>query len=478
MDDIGYRSAGEIATAIRAGRVSSREVLDALLERVDRYNGPLNALVTRDDERARAEATAADAAVARGDVLGPLHGVPMSVKDSFATAGMRTTCGVPDYSDLVPEVDAVPVARLRGAGAVIYGKTNLPIWAADTQSYNEVFGTTNNPWDLERTPGGSSGGSGASLAAGLSPIELGSDIGGSIRLPAHMSGVVGHKPSYGIVPAIGQIPGPPGTLTQADIAVAGPMARSVDDLELCLDVLAGPDDWNATSWSLDLMAPRHTETRQYRVAAWLDDPACPIDSENRAILERAATALSDAGAVVDTDARPDFTFDYATAVFENLIGAAMSGGFSVAELETGEAATTGGLGAATAALRHREWLSWNERRLQMRRKWHEFFTHWDAILLPVMPNVAIRHDQSEPKDQRQSLTVDGSPVPYWSVTHWMGLTGVTWLPATVVPAGLTVAGLPVGIQIAGPFLEDRTTLDIARRLSALLGGTPRPPGYD
>src|SRR5262249_39834644 len=186
--------------------------------------------------RAGAEAAGPDAAVARGEIRGPLHGVPMTVKDSFQTAGMRTTAGAPELADFVPHEDAWPIARLRAAGAVIFGKTNLPIYAGDLQSYNKVFGATNNPYDLSRTPGGSSGGSAAALACGFTPLELGSDIGGSIRLPSHMSGVVGHKPSYGIVPAHGQIPGPPGTLTLADLAVAGPMARSVEDLELGLEI--------------------------------------------------------------------------------------------------------------------------------------------------------------------------------------------------------------------------------------------------
>ena len=211
--------------------------------------------------------------------LGPLHGVPMTVKDSFSTAGMRTTSGAPELADHVPTEDAAPVAAVRRAGAVVWAKTNLPIYAGDMQSYNEVFGTTCNPWDLERTPGGSSGGSGAALAARFTPLEIGSDIGGSIRLPANMSGVYGHKPSYGIVPAHGQIPGPPGTLTQADIAVAGPMARTAADLQLALDLMTGPDRWNSPAWRLELPPPRAADIGTFRVATWFDDAACPLDPE-------------------------------------------------------------------------------------------------------------------------------------------------------------------------------------------------------
>src|SRR5262249_2703199 len=257
-------------------------------------------------DRARKEADEADAALARGEIRGPLHGVPITIKDSFQTKGMRTTSGAPELSGFIPTEDAWPVARLRETGAVIYGKTNLPIYAGDLQSYNEVFGTTNNPHDVSRTPGGSSGGSAAALACGFTPLELGSDIGGSIRLPSHMSGVVGHKPSYGIVPAHGQIPGPPGTLTLADLAVAGPMARSIEDLELGLEILAGPNRWEHPAWRLKPPPPRRRALKKYWVAAWLDDPRCRVEPEVRALLESAARALTDAGVTVDAAARPDF----------------------------------------------------------------------------------------------------------------------------------------------------------------------------
>src|SRR6266545_1176562 len=243
VSELAYATAIDLAKKISQREVSSREVLDHFLERVAMLDTPINSVVTIDAKRARAEADAADAALARGEVRGPLHGVPLTIKDSFQTAGMRTTSGAPELADFVPQEDAWPVASLRAAGAIIFGKTNLPIYAGDLQSYNEVFGTTNNPYDLSRTPGGSSGGSAAALACGFTPLELGSDIGGSIRLPSHMSGVVGHKPSYGIVPAHGQIPGPPGTLTLADLAVAGPMARSIEDLALGLEIMAGPNRW-------------------------------------------------------------------------------------------------------------------------------------------------------------------------------------------------------------------------------------------
>ena len=481
MQDPAWWSAATTAEAIRAGRISSRDYLELLLDRVERLNPPLNAVVTLDVERARREADAADRALTEGRNFGPLHGVAMTIKDSFQTVGMRTTSGAPELSGHIPEVDAVPVARLRAAGAVIFGKTNLPIYAGDTQSYNAVFGQTNNPWNLKRTPGGSSGGSAAALAAGFTPLELGSDIGGSIRGPASTCGVFGHKPSYGIVPALGQIPGPPGTLTQADIAVAGPMARNAEDLELGLDLLAGPDEWHAPGYRLELPPPRHKSLADYRVAVWFEEASCPIDGAVRERLEAVAAALERAGATVDREARPDFTFDYATRVFGQLLGAAMCGGFSHQEIEDLAARglreeEEGALAARWASQRHRAWLSANERRLQMRRKWHDFFRNWDTVLLPSLPTTAIPHDHSEPMGARR-ITVDGEQRPYGEQTLWVGLTGVAYLPATVIPAGAAVDGLPVGLQIAGPFLEDRTTLDIARRLSERIGGFERPLGY-
>ena len=261
MSELAYATAIDLAKKIRQRELSSREALDYFLERVAQLDPRINSVVTIDAKRARAEADAADAALARGVQCGPLHGVPMTIKDSFQTAGMRTTSGAPELADFVPQEDAWPVARLRAAGAIIFGKTNLPIYAGDLQSYNKIFGTTNNPYDLSRTPGGSSGGSAAALACGFTPLELGSDIGGSIRLPSHMSGVVGHKPSYGIVPSHGQIPGPPGTLTLADLAVAGPMARSIEDLELGLDIMAGPNRWERPAWRLESPAPSATDTQ-------------------------------------------------------------------------------------------------------------------------------------------------------------------------------------------------------------------------
>ena len=316
-----FTTASGLSASIAAGELSALEALESCLARVAELDGPINAVVALDEEGARAAAAAADLALARGRTLGPLHGVPMTIKDSFETAGLASTSGAAALASHVPAADADAVARLRAAGAVIFGKTNVPLMAGDMQTYNDVYGTTNNPWDRGRTPGGSSGGAAAALALGLTPLELGSDIGGSIRTPAGFCGIYGHKSSWGVVPIRGHIPGPPGSLTVADLAVAGPMARSAADLELGLEVLAAPRAWDAVAWRLELPAARARELRDFRVAAWLDDPACRVDSAVRELLEAQVAELRAAGVHVDSEARPALTLEDAHETYLPLLGA-------------------------------------------------------------------------------------------------------------------------------------------------------------
>ncbi len=465
----------ETAAAIAAKEVSSREVLDHLVDRIERLDGPVNSVVHWDLERARTAAAAADDAVADGSELGPLHGVPMTIKDSFQTEGCVTTSGAPELADHVPTEDAAPVARLREAGAIPFAKTNLPIYAGDIQSYNDVYGTTNNPHDVERTPGGSSGGSAAALAMGFTSLELGSDIGGSIRVPAHYSGVMGHKPSFGIVPAHGQIPGPPGTLSQADLAVAGPMARTSADLALGLDVMAGPDRWQQPAWRLELPAPRAERLGHLRIAAWLDDESCAVDADTARVLGELVGSIESAGGRVDTEARPGFTLDKAWQVFSRLLFAALSGGHPKDKIEhlardTSDTAV-GQVKRGTAA-RHRDWLTEHERRLQLRARWEMFFESYDVVLMPVHPRDAIPHDHS-PQWER-TVDVGGETRDYLDLFQWIAPAGLAYLPATVVPVGRSAAGLPIGVQIVGPNLHDHTTITAAGMIAELVGGCPRP----
>jgi amidase len=482
MTDWADRSATEIVAGIRAKEVSSRELLATFLERVERRSD-LNAVVTLDADRATAAATRADEAAARGEPLGPLHGLPMTVKDAFETEGLRTTSGAPELADHVPDRDADAVARLRAAGAVIFGKTNLPLYAGDIQTFNEVFGTTNNPWDRSCGAGGSSGGAAAALAARLTPLELGSDIGGSIRNPAHYCGVTGLKPTYGVVPIRGHIPGPPGSLSEADIGVAGPMARTVEDLELGLDVLAGPDDARAVAWRLQLPPPRSASLDGYRVATWLDDPAAPIDRSVLAALEGAVEALAGGGAKIDEQASLGVDLGEIAEVYLQLLVGALVNGYPPEVLaaadEMAPALDPGDRSLSALFLRglsqrKRDWNVAHERREQIRSRWAELFTRVDVLLCPIAGTAAFPHDHN-PDQLARTVSVNGEQRPGLETLVWAGLVGMAHLPSTVVPVGKTAEGKPVGIQVVAPYLEDRTALDVARRLHALVGDIGAPP---
>ncbi|HEY5143207.1 MAG TPA: amidase [Solirubrobacteraceae bacterium] len=480
-----FSTAAGLAGAIRARELSAVEALDATLARVAQVNPQINAIVALDEERARAAAADADAALARGDQAGPLHGVPMTIKDSWETEGLVTACGAPELAQHVPAADAPAVARLRAAGAVVFGKTNTPLMAMDVQAYNAVYGTTNNPWNLERTSGGSSGGACAALAAGLTPLELGSDIGGSIRTPASWCGVYGHKSSYGVVPQRGHIPGPPGALGEPDLGVAGPLARSAEDLDLALRLVAGPDRWDARAWSLELPAPRASALRDFRVAAWLDDASCRVDDAVRERHEALVEALRGAGVQVDTEARPALSLDDAVSVYLPLLGAAISAGLppelydGLVELVAAsdpqeDSPMIGYARVLTISARDRAFM--NEWRQQQRAAWSDFFERFDVLLTPVTPVPAIPHDHSSPMPMR-TVTVNGEARSYLDLFSWIAPATGSLLPATSAPVGLTADGLPVGIQIVGPHLEDRTPIAFAKAIAEVAGGFTAPPAY-
>ena len=482
--DRALRPATELVAALRHGKVSSRELLDLYLERIERLNAAVNAVVTLDVERACKAANAADAARARGETLGPLHGLPMTIKDTLETAGLRTTAGAAMLASHVPARDSVVAARLRAAGAVIFGKTNTPTFAGDVQTYNPVFGVTRNPYDTSRSSGGSSGGSAVAMAMALSGAEVGSDIGGSIRNPAHYCGIYGHKPTHGIIPSRGHLPPPPGGLADYDLGVMGPMTRSADDLALLLDVLAGPDEWLGKAWRLELPSPRRKALREYRVAAWLDDPFCPVDAEVRALGEATVEALRKAGVEVDDRARPVPDLAAVHYAYEKLLWPILSGGMSPEEAsglaqmaEAARPADTSELVrfARAVTVRHRDWLGVDEERQQLRARWEEFFGRFDVLLCPITPTAAIPHDH-EGTVLTRTIRVNGEPRPYTDQVVWAGLVTTALLPSTCAPVGRTKAGLPVGLQIVGPYLEDRTTIEFAARLADVIGGYAPPPG--
>jgi amidase len=461
MDDAAaFAPAHELARSIREREISSRELLDTYVDRVERLNGPINAVVTLDVERARAAAARADDAIAHGEPLGPLHGLPITIKDALETEGIRSTGGAVELSDHVPTVDAVAVARVKAAGAIVFGKTNVPRWSGDLQTYNEIFGTTNNPWSLDRIPGGSSGGAAASVAAGFTSFEIGTDIGGSVRIPSHCCGVFGLKPSFGVVPQRGYLDHVGAGTTDADINVFGPIARSARDLDLLLDVLGGPVDADAVGWRLDLPPARFDGPAGVRIGVWFDDDAAPVDREYRALLGAAADRLADAGAKVE-DAHPPVNFTEQVALFNAMILPAIS-----PSLEPDQQDLLSGS--------HRQWLRAEEQRTAMRRVWAEWYEQHDLLLCPVINLPAFAHQQDNDFMTRQVM-INGESHPYIGLVSWPGLIGITGHPSAVPPIGRTTAGIPVGMQIVGAYLRDRDAVAGARIVEDLLGGFTPPP---
>ncbi|WP_374449605.1 amidase, partial [Stella sp.] len=483
MQDIPFRSAKELASLVRRKKVSALELLDLYLTRVEQHNPALNAIVAMDVERARKRAKAADRALAKGKSWGPLHGVPMTIKESYDVAGMPTTWGLPAYADNIAPKNAVAVDRLEAAGVVLFGKTNVPAWLADWQSYNAVYGTCNNPWDLSKTPGGSSGGSAAALAAGLTGIEAGSDIGASIRNPAHYCGVYGHKPTMDICPGRGQAL--PGKLAGSDIAVVGPMARSADDLDIALTAMAGPDEIEAGAWQLRLPPCRKKTLKEFRVAVVLDDPNGEVDREIQDRLQELADFLARKMKVKVADAHPDIDTTDAHRTYIHLLRMATCGRQSDEEFarnaEIAKALAADDDSYYARMMRantgsHRDWLAWNEKRRHLQWAWQEFFRSYDILLCPAASTTAFAHNH-EGNRWDQKIIVNGKPVSVIDQMFWAGYPGVVYLPATVAPAGLSPSGLPIGVQIVGPFGGDRSTIAFARLLAKEWHGYEPPPGY-
>jgi amidase len=483
MLDVPFRSAKQLAAAIRKKKIGCLELLDLYLTRVEKYDGALNAIVVRDFGRARTRARAADRALSRRQVWGPLHGVPMTIKESYDVAGLPTTWGVPKYKDNIATTNALAVDRLLGAGVVLFGKTNVPLYLADWQSFNAIYGTTNNPWDVSRAPGGSSGGSATALAAGLTALEAGSDIGSSIRNPAHFCGVYGHKPTWGIIPRAGQAL--PWQKAPVDIDVVGPLARSTDDLAIALSVMAGPDAIEAAGWQLRLRPPTHKRLRDFRVALMLDAPGFPVDRDVTDRLQALGEFLGRQKVKVDERARPAIDTAEAWDVYTRLLRSATSDRQSDADFEKNV-----GIARALAAddrsyyaratrgavLSHRDWLAANEARHRMRLAWADFFTKYDLLLCPVAGTAAFPHDQKGERHER-TLVVNGKRVPATDHLFWAGYTGASFLPSTAAPCGFTPKGLPVGVQIVGPQYGDLTCLAFSALLEREFQGFVPPPGY-
>jgi amidase len=447
--DYATAGAGEMADALAARRVSAVELFEAAVARIEAVDGPINAVVVRDFDRAHDAAKAADAALARGE-RAPLLGVPVTVKEAFNVAGLPTTWGLEPFKDWIADEDAVVVTRLKAAGAVIVGKTNVPPNLADWQSANPIYGRTNNPHDLTRSPGGSSGGSAAALAAGMVPLEFGSDIGGSIRIPSAFCGVFGHKPSYGVVPGRGHQP-PGVTGLSPPLNVVGPMARSVDDLELALDVTAGPADAEAQGYRLHLPGPRQARLADFRVLMLPAHPLAPVDAEIHAALETLATSLEAAGSRVlwSSPLVPDLAASHRTYL---------------AILLT---ALSRGAPPGPNALSAQAYLDALDDQAAIRRQWAALFQDFDIVIAPTLGMVAFPHFDPGVDWPDRRLTINGETASFGDQLAWAGVATLANLPVTATPIGKTRQGLPIGAQIIGPYLGDRTTLAFARMIGEL-----------
>lgn len=481
-DNRAFNSATLLAADLRDRKIGCVELLDFFLARAERHNPKLNAIIVWQIDKARDRARAADEALAKGQRWGPLHGVPMTVKELFNLAGLPTTFGNPAWKDNVPAANSVVVDRLQNAGAVIFGKTNVPYMLSNSQSFNDIYGTTNNPWDVTCGPGGSSGGEAATLAAGLSALGAGSDIAGSLRNPAHYCGVYGHKPTWGLIPTRGHAP--PGVVTPTDISVVGPMARSADDLALALGILAGPDALQQAAWRVQFPAPRGRSLKDFRVAVWGSAPEAPIDDSVAMLFAAAVEAVRKAGAAVDESARP-VELGENHRLFLRLLRSATAGRLTdeayaeqvkLAAMLTPDDLSPRAHVARGATLSHREWGQANEARSKLRYVWREFFRRFDVLLAPVAATAAYPHDHN-PDFGARRIIINGEPHSHVDIT-WAGLAALSYLPATAAPIGRTASGLPVGLQIIGPEGEDPTTIEFARLLAREIGGFTPPPGYE
>ena len=481
------RSTRDLLALLHARKIGAVELLRLVLARVERLNPRFNMVVALDADGALAAAQRADSMP--DSARGALHGLPMTIKDAWEVTGMTATCGIPPLAGHRPERDADAVARLRAAGAILYGKTNVPTGAADHQSYNPLYGRTNNPWNVERTVGGSSGGAAAAVATGVSALEFGSDIGGSIRCPAHFCGVYGHKPSYGIVPMRGHIPPPPGGLYTIELGVAGPLARSAGDLELALEVLTAPAELERRAWSVHLPPSRHQRLRDFRVALWADSRGFAVDARCLSAMQAYAEDLRGLGVTVNDMARPELDPHASHALYIAMLFSVFSSTMPADALQQFAEAATGlpaedasypGRIARAIKLSHIEFIHLAEQRERLFRTWGKFFESYDVVLCPIMPTVAFPHDTTGDEfghiaQYKRTMLVDGRPRPYLDGLQWPGLVTLANLPATAIPTGRFIDGLPMGVQVVAPYLEDRTSLGFARLAEEALGGFVPPP---
>ncbi|MGE3829858.1 MAG: amidase [Parvibaculaceae bacterium] len=478
---VHLRSALDQARLLRKRKIGARELLDLCWAQVEKHNPRLNAVIVSDIKRARKTAALSDKRLKHGEPLGPFEGVPMTIKESFDWTGTPSTWGVPKLKDNIATHDAVPLERLTEAGAVIFGKTNVPLMLADWQSFNDIYGTTNNPWDVTRSPGGSSGGSAVALATGMSALEIGSDIGASIRNPAHYCGVFGHKPTYGIVSRRGDTY--PGNVASSDISVAGPLARSAADLAVMLKLVSGTDGIEARALTLKLPKAKQTRFKDFRVAVMLSDPVSEVDQPVQDLIAKLADFLKKKVKKLSFEARPAFSTREAMDVYVTLLRATTSRRQSdeefvknatlVSRFKRGDDSYFATMTRAYV-LPHRSWLMVNERRHQMRLAWDAFFDDWDVLLCPAAASAAFPHDQKGERHER-TILVNGHKVPTTDQLFWAGYSGGFYLPSTVAPIGLTPQGLPSGVQIVTRQYGDLSSIRFAELIEREYFAFTPPP---
>ena len=475
-----FETATRLARAIRNGRVSAREATEAHLERIARLNGQINALVVVDRDGALKAARAADRVRAKkGAKLGPLHGVPITIKEAFDVAGLATTSSHPPLKDNIAASDATLVARLRAAGAVILGKTNVPELCADFQTESPLFGITQNAWDARRTAGGSTGGGAAAVAARLSPLELGSDIGGSVRNPAHYNGIFSLKPTEWRVPSRGHVPDLPGvTRTVRYMGVFGPLARSVDDLETALRIVAGPDGNEAEAAPVPIGPAPALAAKGLRIAVLESNPLVTVSSDTAAVIEATARLLAKAGAKVKRAAPEGLdwlqSWDDWSDLFQYLVRALQPLNERerfIAKIGSSDPSVRSV--ARAARLDMAEFFAVLDRRDRTIRACETFLDDYDAWLMPVMPDAAfIRQKPSAP------LMIDGvAHLYFFAGTSYNYLANFTGQPSIVVPCGFSRDGLPIGLQLVGKRWGEAKLLGVAKALERLLPPCPVPPNY-
>jgi len=472
----------QLISKINNKEISSQELLEIQLEHISEHNASINAVITINEDLALKKAIEADEAMQKGENWGPLHGLPITMKDAYEVKDIISTGGSVKWKDHIPASNAVVADRLQQAGAIVFGKTNVPLLSGDWQSYNELFGVTNNPWNTHKTPGGSSGGSAAAVSMGFSSLEVGSDIGGSVRVPAHFCGVYGLKPSYGLIPLLGHLPPPPGILSHQDtLSVAGPIARSPKDIQIALSVLAGTSPLEQKGWKLDLPPARHQKIKDFRVAIWPNDPFCNVENAISDAIEGFANQIGKLGATVQ-ETNPGVSLQMNDDIYWNMSMPIIASGFPKSTLEKMKEFLRNSdpndtnlrvRHARAALLKHKSWLSFNERRLHIKAMWEEFFASFDVLICPVVFTTAFDHNH-EPDMYNRTITVDGVDRKYFELTVWPSVATLPQLPSLAIPIGQNAEGLPIGVQVIGPYLEDYTPIAFAQAIEGLCSGYSPP----